>query len=185
MTRTRVPADAKILVEVGTPRPTETSFDARCPFSVCWVITDGQRKWKYLWINRRDTGLYVAHTLPGGFHESYHSSGQRHWADASGNRTALPQGPPLDAISGHIPLGNRGSNISTESLSRSGISEYNEEPIDKVIYLDNRTFGPWVNSTIFLVEPYKHGDIPMHTRHPCFYYLITHTNPWLVVTIYD
>lgn len=93
----------------------------------------------------------------------------------------LRKGPPLDQITGYVTLGNSSSDISTQALR--GFSEFKDDQIDKIIYLDNRTFGPFVNTCIFLVEPYRHGEIPLHIHQPCFYYLITHTIPWVVVII--
>ena len=183
MARARIPDEARIWVEVGANRPSEAAFEARTNFKACWVITDGTRRWKYLWIVRRASGLYIAHTLPGGFHESYHSDGTRHWKDQRGHETPLGSGPPLDAFSGWLALSSSSSTISSQALD--GYSEFVDEPVDKLLYMDNRTFGPYVHTLVYLVEPYRHAEVPMSIDRPCFIYLITHTIPWIMISMAD
>jgi|ERR1039458_3539349 hypothetical protein len=183
MVRARVPTDANVWVELGSQKPAEAGFEARCPFSICWVLTNGAKRVKFLWINRRETGVYVASTLPGGVHESYHSDGTRHLRSQSGLDMPMGKGPALDSISGYVALRNASIDISSDLLDMS--AEFQDEPLDKVIYLDNRSFGPWVYVTVYLVEPFKHAAVPLHTEYPSFIYLITHTAPWILVSMSD
>jgi hypothetical protein len=183
MARARIPPGTKIWVELGKTYPAEVSFEARTDFKICWVITDGKRRWKYLWIIRRASGLYVAHTLPGGFHESYHADGTRHWKDQKGHEVSLGSGPPLDSFAGWLALSSSTSTITSEALD--GYAEFEDEPVDKLIYLDNRTFGPYVHTVVHLVEPYRHAEVPLGIDQPFFLYLVTHTLPWLMITMAD
>ena len=183
MVRARVPPDAKVWVELGTQKPSETSYEARCPFSICWVIANGAKRHKFLWITRRDSGVYVASTLSGGFHESYHPDGTRHLRGQNGLDIPMGKGPPLDAITDYVSLRNGSIDISSQLLDMS--TEFQDEVINKVIYLDNRSFGPWVYFTVYLVEPFKHATVPVHTEYPSFIYLITHTTPWILVSMSD
>jgi len=190
MSRARIPNDAKVWLEVGTQMPKEVAYDARIPFSICWVITDGEHRWKYLWIKRRRSGVYLAHALPDGFHESYHADGTHHWKSADGNKQPLTNGPPLDSIHGFVALTSSSADIRPETLRRLELSEFEDEAIDgrgekvdKIIYLDCRTFGPYAYSKIYLVEPFRHGQVPIDIDRPSHLYLVTHTVPWILVTI--
>lgn len=183
MNRARIPREAKILVEVGTSRPKETLYDAQLPFSICWVITDGTHRWKYLWIIRRKSGVYVAHTLPGGFHESYHADGTHHWKKEDGTTIPLSKGLPLDQLKAYVTLGTSSADIRSQTLVSMGLSEFADEAVDKLIYLDSRTFGPHAHTQIHLVEPFRHGEVPLHVDRPCHYFLVNHTIPWILVTI--
>jgi hypothetical protein len=183
MPRARIPPEANIYLELGTARPTEVKFEARRNFSSCWVVTDGKRSWQYLWINRRSTGLYVANTLPGGFHESYHADGAHHWKDWDKEKIPLRPGPPLDTFTGWMALGSTSATISSEALDT--FAEFKQEEADQVIYLDNRTLGPHIHTMIYLVEPYRHAEVPLWIDRPFFLYLVTQTVPWLMITIAD
>ncbi len=82
-------------------------------------------------------------------------------------------------------LQNGFSTIYSEALMDMGYSEFEDEPLEKVIYLDNRTFGPHLYANVYLVEPYHHGDVPLGTSGPAFIHIITHTIPWIMVEIAD
>jgi hypothetical protein len=183
MTRAAITEDAKIFLEVGAERPKEMGYEARIPFSICWVITDGVHCWKYLWIKRLKSGVYVAHTLPGGFHESYHSDGRRHWRQQGGTTLPLPDGPPLDSITGVVPLHRCAGSVRPGDLLRIGSPEFKDDPVDKLIYIDSRRFGPYALAEVYLVEPFKHGEVPLHIGHPWHLYLVSHTIPWILITI--
>jgi hypothetical protein len=158
-------------------------FVGACPFSVCWVITDGKRRWKYLLINRRKSGIYVAMGLKGGIHSSYHADGTRHWKIGRKTISKLGNGPPLEEVKGCIQIASSGSTIETKALG--DYAEFKDETADKIIYIDNRTFGPGVGASVYMVEPFAHGQIPLHTDQPSFFYLITHTVPWIAVVLTD
>jgi hypothetical protein len=184
MTRALLPSDARAWLELGTSRPSHVAFEARIPFSVCWAVTDGKKQYSYLWITRRKTGVYVASATEGGSHHSYHSNGHQHIKSGRGKVMNLASGPPLDQIRGYVSLGTRSSSIATEALEAIG-GRFPTRPANKVILLDNRLFGPWVYSHIYLVEPFRHGEVPLGIDHPSFVYVVTHTVPWFVVVIAD
>jgi hypothetical protein len=181
--KARVPPSAVVWRELGKGPAQEMAFVGVCPFSACWVITDGKRRWKYLHINRRKSGIYVAMGLKGGFHSSYHADGTRHLKMGRKTITMLKKGPPLEEVKGYVQIASSGSTIETKALR--GYAKVKGVSADMIIYIDNRTYGPNVGASVYIVEPFAHGKIPLHTDQPSFFYLITHTVPWLAVVLTD
>jgi len=181
--KARVPSGALVWQKLCTGAAREMAFEGVCPFSVCWVITDGKHRWKYLLVNRRKSGVYVALGLKGGFHSSYHANGTQHWKVGRAPVAKLEKGPPLEDVKGCIQIASSGSTIATKALT--GYAEFKDAMADKIIYVDNRTFGPGVGASVYLVEPFAHGQIPLNTDQPSFFYLITHMVPWLAVVLTD
>jgi hypothetical protein len=113
--KAKIPPEAPLWVELGSTTPGEVSFEAKEPYSIAVVITNGKIRRKFVYINRRRMGIYVAHGRPGGFHESYHADGKRHWKfkgiDEETQKEEefvidLPSGPPLDQLTNLIGLHN-------------------------------------------------------------------------------
>ena len=103
--KARIPPDALVLRQLGTGSAQQMAFEGVCPFSICWVITDGKRRWQYhLHINRRKSGIYVAIGLKGGFHSSYHADGTRHWKMGRKPLAQFDKGLPLEKVKGVFRL---------------------------------------------------------------------------------
>lgn len=186
MPKAPIPSNASILVEVGTDRPTETSYEAVDTYQICWVITNGDLRRKYLWINRRPSGFYIALGMPRGIHTTYHQDGKRHWKIGSGGqRTDLKNGLPFDSLSGAVLVQNATTSITDDTLDDWELAEFNDEDIDRVFYLDNRQLPDYLYYEVFLVEPFKHSEISLHTDKPVHFHLLTHTLPWIAVLIYE
>ena len=189
-TRATVPDDAKILWEVGTKRPTEVAYDPYGPFNMVWVVTNGEIRRNFLWVRFIKTGIYVANGSPGGMHTSYHSNGKFHWkirdtkSDLN-HQTDFEDRPPLPDIPRPVPIQRATTVITDEVLERFQLTEFKDEKVDRVVYLDNRMLPPAINYDIWAVPPFRHGEVPILTNWPAQIHVVTHTNPWLAVIIYE
>jgi hypothetical protein len=38
---------------------------------------------------------------------------------------------------------------------------------------------------VWAVPPFRDGDVPLLTVHPAHIHVVTHTNPWIQVVIYE
>jgi hypothetical protein len=185
MTRTRVPHDAKIYIELGATRPTEMAFDSFGPFKILWVVTNGCVQRNFLWVTIRSTGIYVAFGGPVGVHTSYHSDGTFHWKTDDGYTIDLQPKPPLPDILEPILIQSATSIIRDDVLDQFELTNFTDQPVDRVIYLDNRMLPEAIYYHVWVVPPFRHGDVPLMTEHPAHLHLITHTNPWIEVIIYE
>lgn len=184
MTRTKVPCGAKILVEVGTTRPSEVSFDPFGPFKILWAITNGAVRRNFLWVTVRKTGIYVAFGGPGHTHTSYHTDGRLHWKSDQ-QTTELEHQPPLPDIGKPVLIQSATTTITDEVLDRFDLTSFEDSLVDRVIYLDNRMLPEEVYYHVWLVPPFRHGEVPLMTNYPAHIHIITHTNPWIEVVIYE
>ncbi len=186
MTHARIPQDAKIYIEVGATRPNEMAFDFFQPFKILWVVTNGRVQRNFLWLTIRGTGIYVAFGGPVGVHTSYHSDGTFHWKTDDGNTTIdLKPKPALPDIPGPILVQSATGVIRDDALNRFELTNFTDQPVDRVIYLDNRMLPEAIYYHVWVVPPFRHGDVPLMTEHPAHLHLITHTNPWIEVIIYE
>lgn len=192
--RARVPKDVPLLVELGSRRPGEVAFEAKTPYNLVIVITNGKIKRKFLHINRRASGMYVAHGMPGGLHESYHSDGKRHYKgkgidEKTGNEKKfihkLPAGVPLDRLTGFVRMQNATAAVSDRALKGYARFLDSEGPFDRVVYLDNRSLPEAINYEVILVEPFRHATIPFLTDWPVHLQLFTRCLPWIALLIYE
>src|SRR5262249_29500203 len=190
----KVPADVPLLSEVGSGRPDQVAFDAKEPYNIAIVITNGSIRRKFVYINRKRSGIYIAHGLPGGFHESYHSDGKRHWNTKGINEetgkeeefvTDFPSGPPLDQFTGSQRLHNSTTVVSDDFLENFSEFAESDGPFDKIVYLDTRAFPEAINYEVILVEPFRHGLIPFLTQWPVHFQLFTRCLPWIALLIYE
>jgi hypothetical protein len=79
MNRAQIPPNSRIYVELGSKYPTEVDYDPIAPFTILWVVTNGEIRRKFLWVTIRKSGIYVADGGPDNFHTSYHTDGRFHW----------------------------------------------------------------------------------------------------------
>ncbi len=163
--KAKIPADASLLLELGSARPEEAAFDAKEPYSIAMVITKGSTRRKFVYINRTKSGISIAHGCHGNFHESYHPDGTRHWKftginEETGNEyeevSDLSIGPPLDQLTGFLPL-----KAVTAVLADDFLENFSE-------FADLRQ-----------------GLIPFHADWPCYFQLFTHCLPWIALSIYE
>jgi len=192
--KAKIPLDVPVLIEIGTARPETVAFDAKEPYSIAIVITSGSRRCKFVHINRRKSGVYIAHSLAGSSHESYHSDGKRHWKmkgidEETGKEdeaiTDLPSGPPLDQLKGFLPLRNATTVLDPAFLENFSEFVESDGPFDKIVYLDRRSLPEAINYQVILVEPFRHGLIPFYTDYPCHFQLFTRCLPWIGLLIYE
>jgi hypothetical protein len=192
--KAKIPPDVPLLAELGTARPEEVAFDAKEPYSIAIVITDGITRRKFVYINRKKSGIDIAHGSTGSFHESYQPDGKRHWKFTGINEETgseyeevsdLPSGPPLDQLRGFLPLQPATAVLSDGFLESFSESVDRDGPFDKIVYLDSRALPKAVNYEVILVEPFRHGLIPFHTDWPCHFQLFTRCLPWIALLIYE
>jgi hypothetical protein len=192
--RAKIPSDVPLLIEIGTSRPQEVQYRAKQPYSILILITNGKIRRKFLHINRRRSGIYIAHGREGGFHESYHLDGKRHWRGKGINEETgseedfgydLPTGPPLAKLTGYVTLHNATAVVANNALR--GYAQFKERdgPYDKIVYLDNRSLPEAVSYDVVLVEPFRHGEIPFITSWPLHVQLFTRCVPWIALLIYE
>jgi hypothetical protein len=184
MSRALVPKDAKIYVELGTKYPTEVDYDPFIPFEILWVITNGKLHRKFLWVTIRKTGINVADGTPFNFHTSYHTDGTFHWK-IKDHKTTFDKRPPLHNINEPVIIQTASTSITDGSLDRFGLTNFEGRLVDKILYLDNRMLPDWIYYHVWAVPPFRHGDVPLHTDNPAHIHIITHTNPWIEVIIYE
>lgn len=185
MNRPIVPADAHILVEVGASRPTETGFDPFGPYEVLWVVTNGKVQRNFLRVTRRKSGIYVASGDRNQMHTSYHENGHMHWKLDSGETVNLDPNPALPDIPKPVLIQSATTVITDEVLDRWQLPEYSDQPVDRVVYLDNRMLPEAIYYHVWAMPPFRHGEVPLLANHPAQIHVCTHTNPWIQVVIYE
>lgn len=187
--RAKVPKDANIYFEVGKERPTEVAYDPFGPFNMVWVVTNGKIRRNFIWVRFIKTGIYVANGAPGGLHTSYHTDGKFHWKLRDQkqhlHQTDFEDRPPLPDIPKPVRIQNGTTLIEDEVLGQFRLTEFKDEKADRVVYLDNRMLPPAINYEIWAVPPFRHAEVPILTTWPAQIHIVSHTNPWLMVIIYE
>jgi hypothetical protein len=192
--KAKVPPDAPLLVEPGSARPEEVAFDAKEPYRIAIVITNGSIRRKFVYIDRNKNGIFIAHGSRGSSHESYYPDGKRRWKFTGINEETgtdyeevsdLPSGPPLDRLTGFLRLQTATVVVSDDFLGNFSDFSDHDGPFDKIVYLDSRALPKAVNYEVMLVEPFRHGLIPFHTNWPCHFQLFTRCLPWIALLIYE
>jgi hypothetical protein len=184
MNRAPIPGNAKILVEVGSNRPSEMGYDPFAPFRMLWVITNGVVRRKFLWVTIRKTGIYVAHAGPDSLHTSYHTDGTVHWKLRK-QKLSVGTRPALPNISEPILVQSASMAITDEVLDKFQLAKFEDQTADTVIYLDNRMLPGGLHYQVWAVPPFRHSEIPLMTDQPAHIHLVTHTCPWIEVVIYE
>jgi hypothetical protein len=184
MSRAKVPRDVRIMVEVGSQRPEEVSFDPIEPFKMLWVITNGSEQRRLLWVTARKTGIYVAHGGPSSFHTSYHTNGTVNWKIAK-QKIHVEKRQPLPEIREPVSVQSATIMINDEALARFDLRKFTDNPVDRLVYLDNRVLPEAINYNVWAVPPFKHGEVPLMTEWPAHIHVVTHTVPWIEVIIYE
>jgi len=184
MTTGRVPKDAKVLFEIGNSRPYEVDFEPYGPFKILWVVTNGEIRRNFLWVTVRKTGIYVAFGGPLPAHTSYHTDGTFHWK-VKGQKVHSEARPPLRDIGEPQLIQSATAVISDHVLSGFDLSTFGDEPVDRVVYLDNRVLPDAISYHVWAVPPFRHGAVPLFAHEPAHIHIITHTNPWIQVVIYE
>lgn len=184
MNRAKVPENSKVYVELGTKYPTEVDYDPFVPFQILWVITNGQVRRNFLWIAIRKSGIYVADGTPFNVHTSYHTDGRFHWKSKK-HTQVFEKRPPLQNLSEPIIIQNATASINDDSLDLFELAHFEDRLVDKILYLDNRMLPDWINYEVLAVPPFRHGDVPLLSIWPAHIHIITHTNPWIEVIIYE
>jgi hypothetical protein len=184
MARAPVPPDARVFIEYRQPRPQEVAYEAFGPFEILWVITNGSTRHNFLWVCLRKTGIYVAFGGPTNIHTSYHSDGNFHWK--VGDET-IDHGkkPPLPDLPEPVMIQGGTSVITDDALDRFELTSFDDRPVDRVVYLDNRMLPPAVSYQVWAVPPFRHATVPLMTDHPAHIHIVTHTIPWLQLVIYE
>jgi len=192
--KARVPTGVPVLVELGKKPPLTTDYQAKTPYKILIVITNGKTKRKFLHITRRKSGVYIAHGYPGGFHESYHSDGTRHIKGEGKNQLkqkyekftwSLKKRSPLDTLHGFVRMRNATASISNRALRGYARFRDSDGPFNKIVYLDTRTLPESINYEVVLVQPFLHSKIPLILTWPCYFQLFTHCLPWIALIIYE
>jgi hypothetical protein len=184
MNRAQVPPNSKIYIELGTTYPTEVDYDPIAPFKILWVVTNGEIRRKFLWITIRKSGIYVADGSPDNFHTSYHTDGRFHWKSKN-RKIAHEKRPPLPNILEPVIIQTVSLSITDDSLDMYELTNFDDQLVDKIFYLDNRMLPEGIYYHVWAVPPFRHGDVPLHTDKPAHIHIITHTNPWIEVIIYE
>ena len=184
MTHAAVPDDAMILFELGTKRPAEVAYAPFMPFTILWVVTNGRERRNFLWVVRRRTGIYVAFGGPGSRHTSYHSDGTFQWK-SGGRKLTVQKRPPLSSIREPVLIQNGAAIINDEALESFQLTAFRDQPVDRVVYLDNRMLPEAIAFHVWVLPPFRHGAVPLLTDRPAQIHLVTHTVPWIEVVIYE
>ena len=153
-------------------------------YRVCFVVTNGLRRVKFLWITRRSSGLYFAFAAPGGMHHSYHKDGKSHWKLNDDVVQDLKNLPPLDSVKGAVQVTSGSFRLSDDALDGFQLPEFADEQVDELVYLDNRR-SENISFDVWLVEPWQQAQVPLIRDWPAQLHITTHTVPWMAVVIYD
>jgi len=183
--RAQVPDDARISFEVGSQRPTETSYLSVEPFEVLWVVTNGEIRRNLFRINLSKDGLYVSISRDGNIHSSYHSDGNCHWKSAFHDTIELPTRPPLQEIAEPQLISNGTIAIADDVLDALELTKFEDGEVNHVVYLDNRRLPPTIAYEVWAVPPFKHAEVALRTDFPAHIHVVTHTVPWIEVIVYE
>ncbi|PSH04316.1 MAG: hypothetical protein CXZ00_08150 [Acidobacteria bacterium] len=183
--RAKIPADAKILIELGCKRPDAVPYDPIVPFEMLWVVTNGKIRRKFLWVTYRNTGIYVALGTPNSSHASYHSDGTYHWKTSTGQVIAEQRRQAFGQLSEPVVIQNGTVKIQDDALENFEMREFQDHPVDSVLYLDNRVLPPYIAFHVYAVPPFRQGDIPLINDWPASLHIVTQTNPWIAVVLYE
>jgi hypothetical protein len=184
MNRAKVPVDAAVLIELGTQRPLEVAFAPFVPFQILWVVTDGKVQRKFLWVTVRKTGIYVASGGPHSTHTSYHRDGTFHWK-VKNHKQPIGRRHPLPEIPEPVLIQNATTMITDQALALFELAKFNDQAVDKVVYLDNRMLPDAIFYQVWAVPPFRHYAVNLLTEWPAQIHVVTHTNPWIEVVIYE
>jgi hypothetical protein len=80
---------------------------------------------------------------------------------------------------------NATTNIGDQALEGFELAEFSDQPVDSIIYLDNRMLPLYVAYEVWAVPPFRMDILPFHTHSPAHVHFVTHTNPWIAVLIYE
>jgi len=187
MQKSKVPPGANVYVELGNKLPREVNYLPTIPYRLCWIITNGVIRKRFLWIVVRKTGIYVALGMPDGIHTSYHNDGRFQWRSKELSiDERFKCRPPLDKLDKPILIQNATSSIDDSILDGFDLSNFSEdELINEIIYLDNRALPQTIYYEVWAVPPFLHSQVSLHTDSPAHLHMVTHTNPWILVLIYD
>jgi hypothetical protein len=183
----KLPDDASTLTALGTKRPAKTGYAPFVPFEMLWVVTNGQVQRNLLWVTVRPSGIYVASGGLVPLHTSYHSDGRFHWKWRR-QKIQVETKPPLQDLPRPVLIQSGAQSITDEALERFKLTKFRDQPVDSVIYLDNRVLTegvPYISYNVWAVPPFRHGDVPLLTEWPAQIHLVTHTKPWIEVVIYE
>lgn len=154
-------------------------------YEICFVITNGQVRKRFFWVTRSSKGFYFAFASKGGGHFSYHADGTAHFVFDS--KIKVPEESkrtPIDQIKG-VEFFQGISSIVTDSfLDEFKTPVFDDTRFDSIVYIDNRK-DAILNAHIYLVEPYKHGEIPIIKSSNTQLYLFTKTTPWLAIITFE
>ena len=182
--RASIPPDAKVLVELGTSCPTVVPYDPIAPFEILWVVTNGKVRRNFIWVTYRKTGIYAALGIPGFSHASYHADGTYHWKHRN-QVIASQKQPPFDQLDKPVSILNGTTTITDDVLTQMSLREFKDHPVDSVLYLDNRVLPSFIAYNVYAIPPFRHGEIPLIADWPATLHIVTQTNPWIAVVIYE
>jgi hypothetical protein len=57
--------------------------------------------------------------------------------------------------------------------------------VDRLVYLDNRMLPEAIYYQVWIIPPFKYGEVPLMTEDPAHIHVVTHTLPWIGVIIYE
>lgn len=183
MTHAKVPSNARIFYVEGSKRPSEVTYSPIVPYKMLWVVTNGSVRRKFLWVTVRKTGIYVAFGGQGSIHSSYHADGTHH-LKANKKTVSRSAKPPLASLVEPVLIQNGAVTITDEVLaSRYKLSVFDDQPVDRVVYLDNRKLPDTIEYFVWAVPAFRHDAVPLFTDRPAQIHVVTHTNPWIEVVI--
>jgi hypothetical protein len=182
--RAKIPKNAKVLTELGTKRPDAVPYDPVVPFEMLWVVTNGSIRKNFLWIAFRNSGIYVASGGSGSHHTSYHSDGRLH-SKTNKQVWFSRQERSWEQLQQPLLIQNSTSSIADDALEAFELRHFRDHPVDSVLYLDNRVLPRYISYHVYAVPPFRHGDIHLINDWPASFHMVTHTNPWIAVVIYE
>lgn len=184
MKRASIPEDAKVLLEIGTKRADVVPYDPITPFEMLWVVTNGKERRNFIWVAYRNTGIYASLGIPGFPHASYHADGTYHWKHRN-KIVASQRYPPFDHLDKSVTIMNGGTSIADDALSQMSLRQFKDHPVDSILYLDNRVLPSFIHYHVYAIPPFRHGEIPLIVDWPATLHIVTQTNPWIAVVIYE
>jgi hypothetical protein len=164
----------------------ETTWPARSPFEILCVITNGTLQRKFLWVARRRSGIYVASGDPNHLHTSYHQDGRLHWKSAK-HKVLVPLGQrePLAALTRPALVQNATVVISDRVLGRFDLANFKDEPVDQVIYLDNRLLPEAISYEVWAIPRIGDSEVFGYPEWPSQAHVVFHTDPWLLFIVQE
>ncbi len=151
------------------------------------IASTGENFYEFFYIIQMPAGdFYYGGVGVNRSRTSIHASGTVNMHYSNGEKIILPPNEKLKSLKGLRQL--CGMTIGNAVFQNSSFSKPPRKgKVDGLIYFDIRKFKSSVGLMLFLLEPYQYSCLEvLHKiiKNPHFN-IITETNPWLVVAVYD